>query len=61
MKVFERKGRRDRGFDWSRSAQALKYVSSKGMVRLRVKGTRGAPFRTRTDLVEVTLDYVLTA
>ncbi len=61
VRIFEHTGRRDRSFDWSRSARARRYVSAKGRVRVRVEGTRGAPFRTRTDLVEVSVEYVPTA
>ena len=53
VEIFTRKGRRDRTVDWSASAFATDYISSKGNLRVRVKGTRAEAFRTRTDLIEV--------
>jgi hypothetical protein len=59
VKVLQRRGRRERSFEWSPARSPLKYVSSKGVVRLRVKGSRrGDPFRIRTDLLEVTVGYL---
>ena len=55
VEVFSRAGRRDRSFDWSASAFARDYVSRKGTLSVRVKGTRDDPFRTRTDLLELTV------
>jgi hypothetical protein len=58
VKVFERRGRRERSFDWSAPGSGRKYVSSRGVVRLRVQGSRrGDPFRIKADLVEVALTY----
>ena len=45
----------DRGFGWS-TLSPRDYVSSTGTVRFRVRGTRKAGFRTRTDLVRFRLD-----
>ena len=60
VEIFTREGRRDRTVEWSASAFALDYISKKGNVRVRVKGTRPKAFRTRTDLIEVTVGRGLT-
>jgi acid phosphatase type 7 len=58
VKVFgPRKGRRDRSFDWSVSAFADDYLSRSGAFRTRVKAKGRNPFRTRTDLVRLTVEY----
>ena len=44
----------DRSFGWS-TLSPRAYVSSTGTVRFRVRGTRNAGFRTRTDLVRFRL------
>jgi hypothetical protein len=51
------KGRRDRGFAWSPAALPGDYVSSSGTVRVRVTGKAADPFRTRTDLVGLIIEY----
>ena len=45
----------DRSFGWS-TLSPRDFVSSSGTVRFRVRGTRKAGFRTRTDLVRFRLD-----
>ncbi len=45
----------DRGFGWS-TLSPRHYVSSSGKISFRVRGTRRAGFRTRTDLVRFRLD-----
>ena len=45
----------DRSFGWS-TLSPRHYLSSSGTVRFRVRGTRKAGFRTRTDLVRFRLD-----
>ncbi len=50
-------GRRDRSFDWFVSAFAHDYLSLNGTFRLRVKAKGRKPFRTRTDLVRLTVAY----
>ena len=45
----------DRNFGWS-TLSPRAYASSTGTVRFRVRGTRKAGFRTRTDLVRFRLD-----
>jgi acid phosphatase type 7 len=52
-----RRGRRDRSFDWSASAFADEYVSARGAFRMRVKAKGPNLFRTRTDLVRLTVEY----
>jgi len=52
-----RGGRRDRSFDWSVAAFPSDYVSSSGVFRMRVKAKGRKPFRTRTDLVRLTVGY----
>jgi hypothetical protein len=49
--------RRDRSFEWSPSAAPGDYVSSGGTVRIRVTGKGTDPFRTRTDLVRLIVEY----
>jgi hypothetical protein len=61
VKVFgPRRGRRDRSFDWSVAAFPDfpdDYLSPKGVFRIRVKAKGPNPFRTRTDLVRLTVGY----
>lgn len=45
----------DRSFGWS-TLSPRDFVSSSGTVRFRVRGTRNAGFRTRTDFVRFRLD-----
>ena len=56
VKAFAHRGRRDRSLEWSASAFAPDYVSKKGTFSVRVKGKRGKAFRTRTDLLELTVE-----
>ena len=55
--IGPREGRRDRSFEWSASAFAADYLSPRGTMRVRVKGKGTSPFRTRTDLVGLTVQY----
>jgi acid phosphatase type 7 len=58
VRVFgPRRGRRDRSFDWSVAAFPGDYVSPSGVFRMRVKAKGRKPFRTRTDLVRLTVAY----
>ena len=58
VRVFgPRRGRRDRSFDWSVAAFPGDYVSPSGIFRMRVKAKGRRPFRTRTDLVRLTVGY----
>jgi hypothetical protein len=58
VKVFgPRRGRRDRSVDWSVSAFPHDYLSAGGTFRMRVKAKGRNPFRTRTDLVRLTVAY----
>lgn len=56
IKVFKFRTRRWRS-PWSPSASGRDYVSSRGIVRIRVTGKGAEPFRTRTDLLGVTVEY----
>ncbi len=53
VKAFTCTGRRERSFDWDSSAFARDYFTRNGTLTLRVKGKHDAPFRTRTDLLEL--------
>ena len=52
-----RRGRRDRSFHWSVAAFPDDYVSPEGIFRMRVKAKGPSPFRTRTDLVRLSIEY----
>jgi calcineurin-like phosphoesterase family protein len=52
-----RRGRRDRSFDWSVAAFPDDYLSHRGVLRIRVKAMGRNPFRIRTDLVRLTVEY----
>ncbi len=56
VKAFAHTGRPDRSLEWSASAFALDYVSQEGTFSVRVKGKRAKAFRTRTDLLELTVE-----
>ena len=56
MKAFAHTGRRDRSLEWSASAFAPDYVSDEGTFSVRVKGKGAKAFRTRTDLLELTVE-----
>jgi hypothetical protein len=49
--------RRDRTVRWSATASARHFVSSRGAVRIRVRATAKRPFRARTDLVRLAIEY----
>ena len=58
IKAFgPRTGRRDRSLAWSASVFATDYVSRRGVMRVRVVGKGADPFRTRTDVLGVTVQY----
>jgi calcineurin-like phosphoesterase family protein len=52
-----RRGRRDRSFHWSVAAFPDDYLSPEGVFRIRVKAKGPDPFRTRTDLVRLSVEY----
>jgi hypothetical protein len=47
----------DRSFTWSNATNPTDYVSPSGDVRFRVRGTKSSSFRTRTDLIGLTVEY----
>jgi hypothetical protein len=55
VEAFSRTGRRDRTLECSASVFASDYVSDEGTFSVRVKGKHTKPFRTRTDLLELTV------
>ena len=57
VKAFARRGRRDRSLEWSAAAVAGDYLSRRGTMRVRIKAKGLRPFRTRTDLVRLTVQY----
>ena len=50
-------GLRDSSFDWSVAAFPHDYLSRVGTFRMRVRARGKNPFRTRTDLVRLTVEY----